>query len=104
MSVEDQRVSGDKAALSPERRRSSAPVARSDEDVAEGIGRLIRALGRRCAEGDPDTANLLRYLQEELDDAMQAAVAGWRAAGFSDSHIGRELGVTKQAVAQRWKR
>lgn len=104
MSAEDERVSSDKAALSPNGRRSSAPLARSDEDIAEAIGRMIAALGRRCSDGDPDTAALLRFLQGELEDAMTDAVTGWRAAGFSDSHIGRELGVTKQAVQQRWPR
>lgn len=94
----------DKAALSPDRSRSSAPLARSDDDIAEAIGRMIAALGRRCAVADPDTAHLLRYLQGELDDALSTAVAGWRAAGISDTHIGRELGVTKQAVQQRWPR
>lgn len=92
----------DKPALSPDRR--SAPTHRSDEDVAEAIARMIGALGRRCADADPDTAALLRLLQTELDDAFALAVAGWRAAGASDAQIGRELGVTKQAVQQRWPR
>lgn len=93
----------DKAALSAGSRQS-APVHRSDDDVTEAIGRMIRALGRRCAEGDPDNARLLRYLQNELDDAFAIAVAGWRISRFSDAQIGRELGVTKQAVQQRWPR
>jgi hypothetical protein len=77
---------------------------RSDEDLAEGIARLIRALGKRCAAGDPDSAGLLSYLQAELDDALALSVAGWRRLQFSDSQIGAELGVTKQAVQQRWPR
>lgn len=77
---------------------------KSDEEVAEGIGRLVRALGRRCAEGDPDTAVYLRMVGDELRAAESAAVAGWRRLGFSDTQIGRELGVSKQAVQQRWPR
>jgi hypothetical protein len=92
--------SADKATLSPKPRS----VGRSDEDVAEAIGRMIGALGRRCAAADPDTGKLLRFLAGELDDAFAEAVAGWRAARFSDAQIGRELGVTKQAVQQRWPR
>lgn len=90
----------DKASLSARTRQAQ----RSDDDVAEGIGRLVRALARRCAQADPDTAQLLRYLAGELDDAFSLAVAGWRASGFSDAQIGRELGVSKQAVQQRWPR
>lgn len=93
----------DKARLSTASQRS-APIARSDDDVADGVARMIGALGRRCAAADPDTAKLLRLLQEELDDAFTTAVAGWREAGISDAQIGRELGVTKQAVQQRWPR
>lgn len=89
----------DKATLSAKRREP-----RSDEDVVEAVGRLIRAVGRRAAGGDPDSAAWLNYLREELDDAFTAAVSSWRDSGFSDSQIGRELGVTKQAVAQRWPR
>lgn len=72
--------------------------------MAEGIGRLIAALGRRCAAGDPDTVRLLVGLHDSTDAAMTEAVAGWRASGFTDAQIGRELGVTRQAVAKRWPR
>lgn len=77
---------------------------RSDDDVAEAVCRLIGALGRRCAGGDPDTAFYLTTIQDRLDDAFADAVAGWRRHGFTDQQIGRELGVTKQAVQKRWPR
>jgi hypothetical protein len=87
----------DKRRLSAKRREP-----RSDEDVVEAVGRLVRAVGRRAAGGDPDSAVWLTYLRGELDGAFASAVAGWRRSGFSDGQIGRELGVSKQAVAQRW--
>lgn len=77
---------------------------RSDDDVADAAVRMIRALGRRAATADPDSARLLRMLVDELDQAFALAVAGWRSQGFSDSMIGSELRVTKQAVQQRWPR
>lgn len=77
---------------------------KSDEEVTEGICRLVAALGRRCAGSDPDTATYLAMVRDQLDHAFAGAVQGWRAAGFSDGQIGRELGVTKQAVQQRWPR
>lgn len=83
--------------------RSASP-ARSDEDLAEAIVRLVRALGRRAAAGDPDTAQLLNLVRDELDAQYAQAVAGWRSMGFSDAMIGGELRVTKQAVQKRWPR
>jgi hypothetical protein len=89
----------DKARLSA---RKAEP--RSDEDLVGAVLRLIDAVGRRAATADPDSAQHLRLIGEQLDAATVVAVRGWRAAGFSDSQIGRELGVTKQAVQQRWPR
>ena len=40
----------------------------------------------------------------ELDDAISQAVAGLRAAGYSWADIAARLGVTRQAVQQRWGR
>lgn len=95
-----ERPATDNRELSTGRRR----VERSDDDVAEAIGRMINAFGRRCAEADPDTGSLLRFLRDRLDEAYAVAVDGWRAAGITDAQIGRELGVTKQAVQKRWPR
>ena len=93
---------GDKESLSAAGRSGRAP--RSDEDVVAGVVRLVRAVGKRAAENDPDSGVWLRMLQEELADAFGRAVAAWRRSGFSDADIGRELGVSKQAVQQRWPR
>lgn len=77
---------------------------KSDEEMAEAIARMVRALGKRCAVGDPDSAVYLRVVRHALDAAEAGAVAGWRRSLFSDAQIGRELGVTKQAVQKRWPR
>jgi hypothetical protein len=69
-----------------------------------GVARLIAAVGRRAATADPDAARWLLLLQGALGSSFDRAVAGWRENGFSDTQIGRELGVTKQAVQQRWPR
>jgi hypothetical protein len=93
----------DKRALSAKRaRRAKQP--RSDEDIVDAVLRMVRAIGRRAATADPDHARLLRLVDEELAEAWRRAVAGWRADGFSDAQIGREIGVTKQAVQQRFPR
>lgn len=91
----------DKAGLSPKR---SSSMHVDDEAVAAATGRMIRALGKRVATGDPDAAALLLELEEALRDAWETAVTGWRAARFTDGEIGAVLGTTKQAVQQRWPR
>lgn len=100
MSTARQRRLSDKASLSAR----SAPVGREDSEVAAATGRLIRSLGRRIAAGDLDGAELLLGLEAEVTAAWSAGVAGWRRTGYSDSEIGAALGVTKQAVQQRWPR
>lgn len=90
----------DKARLS----RNGRSGHREDAEIASATGRLIRALGKRAAQSDPDTADLLRRLDAEIAAAWATAVAGWRASGFSDTDIGAALDVSKQAVQQRWPR
>lgn len=86
-------------------RGKSALPHRADAEMAAGLIRLVRALGRRLAEDDPPNGvPLLRALDRELDVAWERAVAGWRASGFTDREIGEALGVTKQAVVQRFRR
>lgn len=104
MSVDHQRRSGDKATLSPGTRQRSAPIDRPDSAVAGATTRLIRAVGARAAQADPDAAELLLDLEAALGDAWRTAVDGWRRAGMTDGQIAEPLGVTKQAVAQRWPR
>lgn len=96
----DDRRFADKARLSPGRRSLHV----DDAKITAAIERQMRALGRRLAVDDPDAALLLRRLDTELTLAWAHAVAGWRASGFTDGDIARVLGVTKQAVAQRWPR
>lgn len=69
------------------------------------LARGIRAAGRRVAGGEPaDLADLLA-LQEVLDEATAAAVAGLRSeegGSYSWQAIAEELGTTRQAAMQRW--
>lgn len=79
------------------------PVREPDE-VAAGVLRMIRALGVQIGNGDPSEARLLLMIEAEIASAWVTAVAGWRASGFTDADIGAALGVSKQAVQQRWPR
>ena len=65
--------------------------------------RMVRAAGRRIADGDPEDLVLMLQVQVELDAAVAAGVRGMREnTGRSWAEIGRALGVTKQAAAKRW--
>lgn len=77
---------------------------RDTSDVAGGARRMIRALGERVAEEDPADLRLLLRLRVELDRAMAVAVDGLRAGGHTDGDIGEVLGMSRQAVQQRWPR
>lgn len=73
----------------------------TDEYVAS-VARMIRAAGRRVAHEDPEQLAALAQLHQEVDEALMVAVAGQRASGIWWSSIGEALGVSKQAVIQRW--
>jgi DNA-binding NarL/FixJ family response regulator len=77
-------------------------MPRETDDVAEAVVRLVAAVGKRISTEDPDALVYLETIETALKDAFQVAVLGLREHGFSDADIGRELGVTRQAVAQRW--
>jgi hypothetical protein len=107
-----ERPATDKAGLSTpcarcarrDRNRRRRQATREAPEIATSARRLIEALGRRVADGDPDGLALLADLRATIGGAEQVAVAGLRAQGHSDAVIGRELGISKQAVAQRWPR
>src|SRR5262245_16477215 len=92
---------GDKPALSPALPKKAY---RETPDVVKATGRLLLAVGKRVATEDPEDLRYLAVLQIRLDQAWATAVAGLRRTGYTDGQIGRELGITKQAVQQRWPR
>jgi hypothetical protein len=108
-----ERPAADKARLSPsgcarcarrDRDRRRRQAVREAPEIAASARRLIEALGRRVAGGDPDGLRLLADLRDAIGRAEQVAVAGLRAQGHSDATLGAELGVSRQAVRQRWPR
>lgn len=82
-------------------RRRSRPVVEND-DYAAFARRVIRAHGRRVAAGDPDALASLTALAREVHAATGEAVHGLRTAGYSWEDIATRLGVSRQAVQQRW--
>ena len=70
------------------------------------VRRMVRAYGRRVAEGAGDIAELgpLAQLSADVDAIIADTVTGLRAAGYSWTDVGRELGVTRQAAQQKYGR
>lgn len=71
-------------------------------EYVESVSRMIRAAGRRVAGADPDDLARLVALRAALDDAIQVAVDGQRAAGVTWRWIGEATGTTPQAAVQKW--
>jgi hypothetical protein len=65
---------------------------------------MIRAAGKRV--GDADEAELVQLvgLRDVLEEAIGSAVQGQRSIGRSWAYVGRVMGMSRQAAAQRWGR
>jgi len=79
------------------------------EEFARFVRRIVAAYRRRIAGVDgqaPDLANLrgLADLAGDVDAAIGEAVAGLRAHGHTLQEIADVLGVSRQAVHQRYGR
>lgn len=75
---------------------------KTTDEYAAFARRMIRAYGRRVADGDVEALPALVALVDELEAAAQTAVDGLRGYGYSWTEIAARLGVTRQAARQRW--
>lgn len=66
------------------------------------VQRMIRAAGRRAADGDPEQLKALFDLQGKLEAAIVESIRGMRASGATWESIGAISGVTRQAALMRW--
>lgn len=78
------------------------PHEHRDPGNIDMIARMIGAAGRTVGTLDPDQLARLDALHRRVDEAMVAAIIGQRRAGIRWESIGDALGVTKQAVIQRY--
>jgi hypothetical protein len=65
--------------------------------------RIIRAAGRRIADGDVEALPDLAQLADDLDQALTVAVRRLREYGYSWAEIAARAGTTRQAAQQRWR-
>ena len=92
---------GVKAGLTPAPGRTRRRYV-ENTDYAAFAARILRAHGRRVAEGDIEALPELVELSVQLEDAITAAVTGLRDRGYSWADIATRLGITRQAAHQRW--
>jgi hypothetical protein len=92
------RRSGVNSRLTPGRRR----MVVENSDFAAFSRRVVRAHGRRVADGDVDALTDLLGLADEIDNSIGQAVSGLRNAGYSWAEIGSRIGMSRQAAQQRW--
>lgn len=83
-------------------RRKGGPV--ENREFCGFARRIIRAFARRVAGGDVEALRDLVNLRHNLDAAIDDAVVGLRAHGYSWDEIADRLGVTKQAAWGRWSK
>jgi DNA-directed RNA polymerase specialized sigma24 family protein len=84
--------------LTPKRRRRRV----ENDEYAAFARRVLRAYGRRIAQGDIDAITELSTLFGEVESALGSAVLGLRLLGYSWAEIGKRLGVTRQSAHERW--
>lgn len=68
--------------------------------------RILRAASRRVGNRDIEGLAGLVALRDEIDEAIDAAVATLRSeegGGYSYTDIGRVLGISRQAAQQRFR-
>lgn len=74
-------------------------------EYAAMLKRMIRAYGRRVADGDDVDLREMLAVQAELENAIRVAVQGQREIhGQSWAYIAGGLGVTRQSAFERFGR
>jgi hypothetical protein len=66
--------------------------------------RIIRGAGKRVAVGDEWELGELISLRDEVEEAIDTAVAGLREQGHSWAYIADGLGVTRQSAYERYSK
>lgn len=71
-------------------------------EIGAMIGRMVKALARRAAEGDLEAVEQLAALVGTTNDALRTAAQGAHAFGYSWTELGEATGTTRQAARQRF--
>lgn len=66
------------------------------------IGRTLRAMTKRAADGDPEALTALVAVRAQVAVEIPKAARGLHDFGYSWGWIARELGITRQAAQQQF--
>jgi hypothetical protein len=84
--------------LTPKRRTRLV----ENDEYAAFVQRILRAYARRVADGDIEAMLSMTEVATEFDALIEQAAQGLHHYGYSWTEIGSRLGITRQAVQQRW--
>jgi hypothetical protein len=65
---------------------------------------MIKAAGKRVGHADAEDLAELIGIRDDLDTAIQTAVDGLRADGYTWAAIGEATGTSGQAATMKWGR
>ena len=71
-------------------------------DYVSFARRILRAYGRRVADGDIEALRALTLFPSDVETVTRQAVRGLREFGYSWSEIAARLGVSRQAAQMRY--
>ncbi len=93
------------ADLKRQRKQDDRAHGNYDEaDLARRNLAMVTSQGKRALGGNLDALGALGQLRKHSDAWLAQAVDGCRERGYSDHDIAQALGVTRQAVSQRYPR
>lgn len=75
---------------------------REAPEVGAMVGRCLRALVRRAADGDTFALEQLATIERDLSGYVAEAGAAMHTYGYSYTELAAVLGVTRQAARQRF--
>lgn len=79
--------------------------ARETTDYADMLERMVKSYGKRLADADPaDLARAVELVATLERTVGEAVVASRRTHGWSWADLARDFGVTRSAVAQRFRK
>lgn len=87
-------TNGSKTGAKARRRRETCETT----EYARFARRIIKAFGRRVAEGDEIDLVELIAVRDEMDRVIVEGVRGMRENGYSWAYIGRALRISRQAA------
>lgn len=70
-------------------------------EIGAMVGRMLRALARRAAEGDLEAIEQLVELEDVVGEQLVEAMRGAHTFGYSWTEIGAATGTSRQAARQR---